>query len=108
MYSCDACPKRTHCRRICPEIEKLLPPADGRPRANLNAIDRSVVWRVQENEGRLTPRQKLVARLYYRFGVSQELIARLLGMRQPSVCDMLGRIRRNIEKSLREVPIKTA
>ena len=99
MYSCDACPKRTHCRRICPEIEKLLPPADGRPRAELNAIDRSVVWRVQENEDLLTPRQRLVARLYHRFGFTMSDIACVLRIQRRAVGRMLKRIRKTLARN---------
>ena len=98
MYSCDACPKRTHCRRICPEIEKLLPPADGRPRASLNTIDKSVAWSVQDREDELAPRRRLVARLYHRFGWPEARIARLLGVGLPAVCRMLKRIRKKIAK----------
>ena len=104
MYSCDACPRRATCRSICPEIERLLPPADGRPRASLNAIDRSVVWRVQENEDRLTRRQRVVARLYFRFGWSQARIASSLKLNQSTV----ARICIAARKKVRKLCIKTA
>ena len=59
------------------------------------------------HEDILTQRQRLVARLYYRFGWTEAKIARLLGIRQPSVCDMLDGIRRKTENSSRKAPIKT-
>ena len=104
--SCEGCPKRDHCTSICADIARLLPAADGGTWARLNTIDRSVVWRIQDNEQLLTRRQRLVARLYFRFGFTMRDIACVLGMRQPSVSDMLRRIRRKIEKGSRKVPIK--
>ena len=105
MYSCDACEKRTHCRRICPEIEKLLPPHDGGTDFELNSIDRSVAWRVQEIEDDLTPRQRQVARMYHRFGLSQELIAGKLGICHQRVSRILLKIRKKIRQGGSKLPI---
>ena len=105
--SCEGCPKRDHCTSICPEIEKLLPPADAKARAKLRVIDRSVVWRVQDNEHRLTPRQRLVARLYFRFGFTMSDIACVLRVRRQSVAETLSWIRKKIRKSSRKPPAKT-
>ena len=112
MRSCSDCPKRATCSAICPEIESQLPPEDGRPRAGLNAIDRSVAWTVQDHEDELTPRQRLVARLHHRFGLSEQEIADLLGRPRSSVGEMLVRIRKRAckksRKTLGKNPAKTA
>ena len=96
MRSCSDCPKRATCKFICPEIESQLPPADGRPRAGLNAIDRSVAWSVQDHEDELTPRQRLVARLHHRFGLSECEIAKRLGLNQSTVARNLASVRKRI------------
>ena len=101
--SCEGCPKRDHCTSICDDIARLLPAADGGTWARLNAIDRSVVWRIQENEDILTPRQHLVARLYFRFGFTMSDIACVLRVSEQCVCDTLSGIRRKIEKSSRKL-----
>ena len=104
MYSCDACPRRATCRAICPKIEKLLPPVDGGARASLSTIDRSVVWRIQENEDRLTRRQKLVARLHFRFGWSQVRIASLLKLNQSTVARICIAARKRVRKLCIKTP----
>ena len=105
--SCEGCPKRDHCTSICPDIERLLPAADAKTRAKLRVIDRSVAWRIQENEHRLTRRQRLVARLHFRFGFTMSDIACVLRVSEQAVCDMLRCIRRKIEKSSRKLLEKT-
>ena len=104
--SCEGCPERDSCQSICPDIERLLPAADAGTWAALNSIDKAVAWSVQDHEDIFTARRRLVARLYHRFGWTEAKIARLLGIRQRSVCDMLGWIRRKIEKSRRKTPLK--
>jgi len=100
--SCEGCPKRDHCTSICADIARLLPAADAGTWARLNAIDRSVVWRVQDSEHRLTRRQKLVARLYYRFGFTMSDIACVLRVSERGVSRILERIRRKLENSSRK------
>ena len=97
--SCEGCPKRDSCQSICPDIERLLPAADAKARAKLRVIDRSVVWRIQENEHLLTRRQKLVARLYYRFGFTMRDIACVLRVQRPAVCKILKRIREKLSRN---------
>ena len=98
VFSCNDCPERSTCKSICPKVEKLLPPEDGRQRADLHPLDRSVAWRVQDYEHILSPRQRLVARLYHRMGLNHEEIAGVLGIQRPAVTKMLKRIRKKIPK----------
>ena len=104
MRSCSDCPKRAKCRSICPEIERQLPPEDGRPRAGLNAIDRALVWSIQDMERRLPERQRRAARLHFRLGLSQAEVARRMGVSQQAVSEMLLSVR----KKLRLGVVKTA
>ena len=94
--SCEGCPERDRCTSICPDIARLLPAADGRTDFELDPIDRSVAWRIQEIEDDLPPRQRQVARMYHRFGLSQELIAEKLGICQQRVSRILLEIRRKV------------
>ena len=97
--SCEGCPERDRCTSICADIARLLPAADAKTRAKLRVIDRSVVWRIQENEHLLTRRQKLVARLYYRFGFTMRDIACVLRVQRPAVCKILKRIREKLSRN---------
>ena len=98
MFSCSDCPEGDSCKSICPKVEKLLPPEEGRQRADLHPLDRSVVWRVQDCEEILSPRQRLVARLYHRMGLNHEEIAGVFEVQRPAVTKMLKRIRKKILK----------
>ncbi len=100
MHSCNDCPKRSTCTTICPEVEKLLPPENGRPRADLAPLDREVVWRIQDHEDILLPHQRPVARLYYRFGMSETQIARFLGVKKAAISRKLKRIRQKVSKNV--------
>ena len=108
MRSCSDCPKRATCESICPEVEKQLPDPDaGRSQARFDPDDRAVAWRVQDHEDELSPRRRLVARLYYRFGLSEQEIADALGVRRHSVSEMLCRLRKRILRNSRISPPKT-
>ena len=97
--SCEGCPKRDHCTSICPDIERLLPAADSKTRAKLRVIDRSVAWRIQENEHLLTRRQRPVARLHFRFGFTMSDIACVLRVQRPAVSRILKRIREKLVRN---------
>ena len=58
--SCTDCPKRRTCTEICPDIERLLDGHDSGSRADLNRIDRSVTWSVQDIEDELPRRQRML------------------------------------------------
>ena len=100
--SCEGCPKRDHCTSICPEIEKLLPPADTKARAKLDPVDRGIAWSVQDHEDILTHRQRLVARLYFRFGFTMSDIACVLRVYPSAVCQILQRIRKKIAEHVKK------
>ena len=93
---CRSCPKRENCQSICPELEDILPPADGSTRAELKVLDREIVWSIQDREHILTRKQQPVARLYYRFGLSEEEVARRVGVSRQAVSRMLARIRKKL------------
>ena len=105
--SCKDCPERDRCRRICPDIRKLLPPLDGRPRAEFNHRDRSIAWAIQEIEPLLPPRQRRAAHLYFRLGKSEEEIALKMGISQQAVAQYLAATRKKIfSRKFRRTPCK--
>ena len=87
--SCKDCPKKDRCRRICPDIKKLLPPLDGRPRAEFNHRDRSIAWAIQEIEHLLPSRQRRAAHLYFRLGKSEKEVAADMGILHQTVSEYL-------------------
>ncbi len=104
MHSCNDCPKRPTCTAICPKVEKLLPPQNGRPRAELNRQDRSIAWAIQDVEALLPRRQREIARLYHRYGWREDRIAERLGITQQAVSISLENLRKRLPKLL----VKTA
>ncbi len=104
VHSCNDCAKRDSCKSICAEVEKLLPPENGRPRADLHLIDREVVWRIQDSEAKLLPAQREVARLHFRFGFSEDEIAHLHGVGKAAVSRKLrGILRKCLQKHAKNV-----
>ena len=93
MRSCKDCPKRSTCRSICPEVESQLPDPDaGRSQARYDPADRAVAWAVQDREDELTPRQRLAARLHFRFGLTEAEAARRMGVAHQTVSRLLARV----------------
>ena len=100
--SCEGCPKRDSCNSICPDIERLLPAADAKTRAKLGPVDKGIAWSVQDHEDILTQRQRLVARLYHRFGFKMTDIACVLRVHPSAVCQILQRIRKKIAEHVKK------
>ncbi len=94
MHSCNNCPKRDSCKSICTEVEKLLPPEDGGTDSELSLIDREIAWSVQDIEADLPERYRLIARLYHRYGLKQEVIGRILRRDRSRISRILRNIRR--------------
>ena len=97
--SCEGCPERDFCQSICPDIARLLPAPDAKTRAKLDPVDRGIAWSVQDHEDILTHRQRLVARLYYRFGFTMRDIACVLRVQRPAVSKILKRIREKLSRN---------
>ena len=100
--SCKDCPRRPVCRRICPDIERLLPPADGSTRAELSIEGKLIAWAIQDFENQLLPRQREAAYFYYRLGLSEGETARKLGVKKAAVCRMLKRIRKKLAEKCKQ------
>ncbi len=100
MFSCSDCPERDICKSICPKIEKLLPPDEFRDWADLNVQDRSIVRAIQDVEKLLPRRQRVIARLYHRFGWPEKRIARRLGITHQAVSESLINLRKRLPKLL--------
>jgi len=90
------------CQSICPDIERLLPPADAKARAKLDPVDKGIAWSVQDHEDILTKRQRIAARLYHRFGFKMTDIACVLRVYPSAVCQILQRIRKKIAEHVKE------
>ena len=99
--SCKNCPERDRCKVICPEIERLLPPADGSTRAELSIEGKLIAWKIQDIEDELPPRQREAASRYFRLGESQEEIALKIGVSQHTVSVHLAAVRRKILRKIR-------
>lgn len=94
--SCRGCPKRHRCTRICPDIERLLPPENGGTDFDFDPVDRQVAWKIQDHEDELPWPDRDAARLHFRFGWTQAEIARELGYSQMHISRILLRIRKRI------------
>ena len=97
---CSNCPKRDRCTSICSELENVLPPKDGRPRATLSVAGRELAWLIQDTEDQLPPKQREAARLYYRFGMAEEEVAERMGVSRRSVVRYLVAVRRLARNSV--------
>jgi len=106
---CSDCPKRDECRRICPELKKLLPSMD-RGRLNYGRCSPEHLKRLVHNRWVtqsildwrhiLTGRQRQVLDIYYNEGVTHDAIARRLGIAQKNVTTYLQRAYRKIAAAI--------
>lgn len=102
MKTCNDCDKRDVCTEICPVIEAQLPGIQAGEVHDQTPED--ILWgRIvtqiildYERHYKLSDPQKEVLNLYYRQGLEEPEIAKVLGIKQQAVNNRLQRARKRI------------
>ena len=102
LRTCRTCPKRSTCKEICRSLERRLPRLRAQSRARLSVLDREFAWSVQDREDEFPEPLRTVARMYFRFGLSEREVAEALAINVSSVCRFLARIRAAIRKTAKK------